>query len=69
MVSITLDSAGGRSMLETTKEYLQHRMAVVFIENKVETILKDGETIKTRSKHKILLMRQPFRVFFPIDSI
>jgi len=50
MVSITLDSAGGRSMLETTKEYVQHRMAVVFIENKVETILKDGETIKSRSK-------------------
>ena len=50
MVSITLDSAGGRSMLETTKEYVQHRMAVVFIENKVETILKDGETIKNRSK-------------------
>jgi preprotein translocase subunit SecD len=37
-------------MLETTKEYVQHRMAVVFIENKVETILKDGETIKNRSK-------------------
>ena len=50
MVSITLDSAGGRSMLETTKEYVQHRMAVVFIENKVETILKDGETIKSRTK-------------------
>ncbi len=50
MVSITLDNAGGRSMLETTKEYLHHRMAVVYIENKVETILKDGETIKSRSK-------------------
>ena len=50
MVSITLDSAGGRSMLKTTKEYVQHRMAVVFIENKVETILKDGKTIKNRSK-------------------
>ena len=49
-VNIALDSAGGRSMLETTKEYVQHRMAVVFIENKVETILKDGETIKNRSK-------------------
>ena len=49
-VNIVLDSAGGRSMLETTKEYVQHRMAVVFIENKVETILKDGETIKSRSK-------------------
>ena len=50
MVSITLDNAGGRSMLETTKEYLHHRMAVVYIENKVETIIKDGETIKNRSK-------------------
>ena len=50
MVSITLDNAGGRSMLETTKEYLHHRMAVVYIENKVETIIKDGETIKSRSK-------------------
>ncbi len=50
MVSITLDNAGGRSMLETTKEYVQHRMAVVYIENRVETILKDGETIKNRSK-------------------
>ncbi|MDP6727833.1 MAG: preprotein translocase subunit SecD, partial [Gammaproteobacteria bacterium] len=49
-VNIVLDSAGGRSMLETTKEYVQHRMAVVFIENKVETILKDGKTIKNRSK-------------------
>jgi preprotein translocase subunit SecD len=49
-VNIVLDSAGGRSMLETTKEYVQHRMAVVFIENKVETILKDGETIKSRTK-------------------
>ena len=50
MVSITLDNAGGRSMLETTKEYLHHRMAVVYIENKVETIIKDGEAIKSRSK-------------------
>ena len=50
MVSITLDNAGGRSMLETTKEYLHHRMAVVYIENNVETIIKDGETIKSRSK-------------------
>ena len=50
MVNIVLDNAGGKSMLETTKEYLHHRMAVVFIENKVETIIKDGETIKSRSK-------------------
>jgi len=50
MVSITLDNAGGRRMLETTKEFLHHRMAVVYIENKVETIIEDGNTVKKRSK-------------------
>jgi len=49
-VSIVLDSAGGRAMLETTKEFLHNRMAVVFIENKVETIIEDGNTVKKRSK-------------------
>jgi len=49
-VSIVLDSSGGRSMLETTKEYLGYRMAVVFIENKVETLLENGEVVKKRSK-------------------
>ncbi len=48
MVNITLDSVGGRAMLNTTKKYLHHRMAVVFIENKVETITKNGKTIKKR---------------------
>jgi len=37
-------------MLETTKEFLHHRMAVVYIENKVETIIEDGNTVKKRSK-------------------
>ncbi len=50
MVSINLDNAGGRTMLETTKEFLHHRMAVVYIENKVETIVEDGNTVKKRSK-------------------
>ena len=50
MVSITLDNPGGRTMLETTKEFLHHRMAVVYIENKVETIVEDGNTVKKRSK-------------------
>ena len=49
-VSIVLDSSGGRSMLETTKEYLGYRMAVVFIENKVETLVENGEVVKKRSK-------------------
>ena len=50
MVNIQLDSPGGRSMLETTKEFINHRMAVVYIENKVETVLEDGEMIKLRTK-------------------
>jgi preprotein translocase subunit SecD len=37
---LVLDNAGGRSMLETTKEYLHHRMAVVYIENKVKQLLR-----------------------------
>jgi preprotein translocase subunit SecD len=49
-VIITLDNAGGRTMLETTKEFLGYRMAVVFIENQVETIIENGNTVKKRSK-------------------
>jgi preprotein translocase subunit SecD len=50
MVNIQLDGPGGRSMLETTKEFINHRMAVVYIENKVETVLEDGEMVKLRTK-------------------
>ncbi len=49
-VSIVLDSSGGRSMLDTTKEFVGYRMAVVFIENQVETIIQDGVAVKKRSK-------------------
>jgi preprotein translocase subunit SecD len=37
-------------MLETTKEFIGYRMAVVFIENQVETIIEDGVAVKKRSK-------------------
>jgi preprotein translocase subunit SecD len=49
-VSIVLDSSGGRTMLETTKEFIGYRMAVVFIENQVETVIEDGVSVKNRSK-------------------
>jgi preprotein translocase subunit SecD len=55
MVNITLDSPGGRAMLETTKKYLHHRMAVVFIENKVETVSVNGNTVKKRSTTKDII--------------
>jgi preprotein translocase subunit SecD len=50
LVNISLDSSGGRAMLDTTKKYLNHRMAVVFIENKVETIISNGKSSKLRTK-------------------
>ena len=49
-VSIVLDGSGGRNMLEITKEFIGYRMAVVFIENQVETIIEDGIAVKKRSK-------------------
>ncbi|MDR9497586.1 MAG: protein translocase subunit SecD [Hydrogenovibrio sp.] len=51
-VSVTLDGAGGRKMLATTKENVGNRMAVVFIENRVDTIEKDGEVVKKRTTTK-----------------
>jgi preprotein translocase subunit SecD len=48
MVSVNLDEAGGRKMLETTKANIGNRMAVVFIESRLESKVVDGETVKTR---------------------
>lgn len=47
-VSVTLDGVGGRKMLATTKTNVGNRMAVVYIENRVDTIEKNGELIKKR---------------------
>jgi preprotein translocase subunit SecD len=55
MVSITLDSAGGKSMLVNTKKNLHKRMAVVFIENKVNTIYQDGKAVKKRTTTKDII--------------
>jgi len=53
MVSVTLDAAGGRKMLATTKKNVGRRMAVVYIENRVETVTTpDGRKVKKRSVHK-----------------
>lgn len=48
MVSVTLDGAGGRQMLNTTKRNVGKRMAVVFIETRVEKEFVDGEWVKKR---------------------
>ena len=48
MVNVTLDEAGGRKMLETTKSNIGTRMAVVFIENRIETTMVNGQPVKKR---------------------
>ena len=47
-VSVTLDGAGGRKMLATTKKNVGNRMAVLYIENRVETVEENGVKVKKR---------------------
>ncbi len=49
-VSVRLDGKGAKKMGETTRENLKKPMAVVFIENKVETKIVDGKKVKVRSR-------------------
>jgi len=48
MVNVTLDGAGGNKMLATTKKNVGNRMAVVYIENRVETVEENGVKVKKR---------------------
>ena len=47
-VSITLDGKGAKRFSDATAEEVGKNMAVVFIENKTETIEKDGEMVKRK---------------------
>ncbi|MDH5517648.1 MAG: protein translocase subunit SecD [Gammaproteobacteria bacterium] len=49
-VSIRLDGKGAKKMGDTTRDHIGDPMAVVFIENKIDTKVVDGQTIKTRRK-------------------
>ena len=49
-VSIRLDSKGAKKMGETTRENLKKPMAVVFIENKVQTKTIEGKRVKVRTR-------------------
>jgi preprotein translocase subunit SecD len=46
IVNVRLDSKGARSMLETTRENLKKPMAVVFIEQKRDTVERDGKKVE-----------------------
>ena len=47
-VSITLDGKGAKRFSDATAEEVGRTMAVVFIENKTETVEKDGEMVKRK---------------------
>ena len=47
-VSITLDGKGAKRFSDATAEEVGRTMAVLFIENKTETIEKDGEIVKRK---------------------
>lgn len=54
-VHITLDSAGGENMLETTRNNLRKPMSTVFIETTRETIMRDGEPHYRTSKSEEII--------------
>jgi preprotein translocase subunit SecD len=49
-VTVTLDAKGARKMLAFTKENVGKPMAVVFIENKTDTKLVNGEPVRSTKK-------------------
>ena len=46
-VSVTLNAAGGKKMLEFTQNNVGHRMAVVYIERTPETKIIDGKEVRS----------------------
>lgn len=49
-VTINLDSRGGSRFDNFTKDHVKDSLAVVYIENKVKTRIKDGKPVKIREK-------------------
>ncbi|MDH5765309.1 MAG: protein translocase subunit SecD, partial [Gammaproteobacteria bacterium] len=72
-VSVRLDSKGAKKMGETTRENINKPMAVVFIENKIETKTVDGKDIKVRSRTEevinIATIRDAFSKNFQITGL
>ncbi|MBE0494223.1 MAG: protein translocase subunit SecD [Thiomicrospira sp.] len=72
-VSVTLDGAGGRRMLETTRGNIGNRMAVVFIESRIDTVEENGEMVKkrvvTRDVINAAVIRDQFANRFQITGL
>jgi preprotein translocase subunit SecD len=73
IVSITLDSAGGESMLQTTMEYLGKPMSTVFIETRREAVNVGGELeyreIKTEEIINTATIQGVFKSRFQISGL
>ena len=73
VVYITLDSAGGESMLDTTRTNLNKPMSTVFIETRRETTVVDGEvvqrTIRTDEIINTATIRGVFKDRFQISGL
>src|SRR5699024_6723180 len=52
MVSVTLGGVAADNMFETTSDHVGDPMAVLFIEDKIETHYKDGKEVRTRKTVK-----------------
>lgn len=72
-VSVTLDGKGAKKMADITRENINKPMAVVFIENKVETTIVDGNEVKNRTRTEevinIATIRDAFGKQFQITGL
>ena len=72
-VSIRLDSKGSKSMLETTKKNLNKPMAVLFVQQRQETIEEDGDffnrSVLDREVINIATIRGVFSSQFEITGL
>ncbi len=72
-VFVRLDSKGARAMLETTKANLGKPMAVVFVEQKRETVERNGEFIEVPKEEKevinVATIRGVFSSSFQITGL
>jgi preprotein translocase subunit SecD len=73
IVSITLDSSGGESMLQTTLENLGKPMSTVFIETERESIMVDGQLeyrdVKTEEIINTATIQGVFKNRFQISGL
>ena len=73
IVSITLDSAAGERMLQTTIENLNRPMSTVFIESRRESVMRNGveeqRTIKTEEIINTATIRGVFKNRFQISGL